>query len=238
MKPLLTITLLLAVCLWAGCDRQPQQNTNTEITVILDRTDSLRNYPTATDLLHPLALQHDKWQGVRITLTSISDKDLNNRVVLQLPHQSEWSGNIVERGAAIQYFTKTVQHSLDSMRNAPTCTHSIVYRIIAREANSLAISPATNRYLLVYSNLYENSAGLNFYSPPFMRELKQAPDKVEQRMLKSTPLGSMANVQLYLLYNPASFADNNMFMPIAGMYRHLFESHRARVHVATQFALP
>ena len=238
MKPILTISLLLAICLWQGCDTQPQQTTDTQLTIIIDHTDSMRNYPTPESILQPLDIQHNKWSGFKITLTSISDKDVNDRIVVELPQQSEWSGNIVDRGLQIQHFNAQVQVALDTIRRAPTCAHSIVYRTIAREGNSLAAAHATNKYLLVYSNLYENNGDLNFYRPSFIRELKQTPDKEEQRMVKSMPLDSMAHVQLSLLYNPTSFADNNRFMPVAGLYKRLFEAHGATVHIATAFSQP
>jgi len=238
MKKCYTLSLLLAVCLWQGCDTRQQQTANTDMMVLIDRTDSLRDYPTVKSILEPLDVQHNKWRGIRITFSAISDKDLNDRIVVELPPQSEWNGNIVEREAQIRLFIKQVQSALDNMRSLPTCTHSIVYRAIARDANSLTASHATNKYLLVYSDLYENNDDLNFYRLSFIRELKQTPDKVERRIIKSMPLESLAHIKIWLLYNPTSFADNNRFMPIAELYKHLFENHGAQVHIATTFELP
>lgn len=240
MKTPLTITLLLAVCLWWGCDTPSQQTAKTDIVVLIDRTDrdSLRGYLTAQSILQPFDVQHNKWQSIRIVISTISDKDINDHIAVELPQQSEWNGNIVERGAQIQCFMKQVQTALDTMRNAPICLHSIVYRTIAREANTLAVSRATNKYLLVYSDLYENNGEVNFYRQSFIRELKQTPDKVEQQIIKTMPLNNMAHIQLSLLYNPTSFVDNNRFMPVATMYKHLFEAHGAQVQIATKFAMP
>jgi len=237
MKMLKLTSPLLAVCLWWGCGLQQSPHT-TDICIVFDRTDSIRNYPTAQILLSPFDLAHEKFQGIHMVFTTISDKDLNGRIEIDLKSQNELTSNIVERDADIKRFTIRVQHTLDSMRNEPTCSHSIVFRTIAREANSLAVSRADNKYLMVFSDLYEANDSVNFYHQNIQQQIRQHPDTVTARLERSLPLQRLGGVAIWLLYEPKSFADNNVFMPVATMYKHLFEAQGAQVHIATQFAVP
>jgi len=237
MKKVYTLALLMAVCLWWGCELQQSHHT-TNMSIVFDRTDSIRSYPTTQILLSPFDLMHDKFQGIHLVFTTISDKDLNGRTVIDLKPQNELTSNIVERDADIKRFTIQVQRALDSFRDASTCGHSIVFRTIAREANSLAALKADNKYLVVYSDLYEANDSVNFYHQNIQQQIRQHPDRIAAQLERSLPLQRTAGVALWLLYEPKSFADNNAFMQVATMYKHLFEAHGAQVHIATQFGLP
>lgn len=238
MKQTIITSLLLAACLWQGCGTGAQAPVTTAMTAVFDRTDSIRNFPNAQTLLSPLNLAQDKFQGIHIVLTTISDKDVNARTILDLKPENEWTGNVVERDDDIRRFVMQVQRALDSMRNMPACSHSIVYRAIAREANALAARRAGNKYLVVFSDLYEADDSINFYHKSVLQRIRQHPDTVAAQLEKSLPVQPLAGLKVWLLYDPKSFADNNAFMPVATMYQRMLERHGATVHVATQFAEP
>lgn len=238
MKAIHLITLLLAACLWLGCGLQHQGPRTTNMSIVFDRTDSIRNYPATPILLSPFDLARDEYQGITITLTTISDKDINPRTIIALRPQNEWTSNIVERKEQISKFTTQVQHALDSMRNMTACGHSIVNRTVAREANALASSHADSRYLLVYSDLYELNDRVNFYRRNVLQQIRQHPEAIAAQFEKTLPLQRLGGIAVWLLYEPKSFADNNAFMPIATMYQGMLEQRGATVHIATQFTLP
>ncbi|QKJ32470.1 hypothetical protein HQ865_22790 [Mucilaginibacter mali] len=232
------IALLPAVCLLQACGIVPQTPASSDMTVVFDRTDSIRNCPDAQTLLSPFDLERDRFQGLHIVLTTASDVDVNGRTVIDLKPQNELTSNIVDREKDISRFATQIQQALDSIRREPPCGHSIVYRAVAREANALASSSSTNKYLLVYSDLLEANGEVSFYRAGQLREIRRHPDTVSQLLESGLPLQPLAGMQVFLLYEPRSFADNGAFMPVAAMYRRMLERHGATVHVAAQFSRP
>eukprot|EP01039_Chlorochromonas_danica_P016474 gene16474-19480_t len=135
---------------------------DTDIAMLIDQTDTMTSYPSADGVTAPLGLQQNPWQGVRVRLAAITDKDINETTVISLDKESEWSGNRIIRMARVQRFKRQLAAQLATMKANHPCQHSIVFRTVARQAKALAASPCRNRYLLVWSDLYENDE-VNFY---------------------------------------------------------------------------
>jgi len=228
------IPLFIALLPCAGC-ATTKEPFDTDIAVIVDKTDRMTAYPTADEIVSQLGLKENPWQGVRITATYISDRDINDMAVVTLEAESEWSGNVIVRKAKVQRFIKQLQRCLTEMHYNGTCPYSIIYRTIARQANRLAASKAKRKLLLVYSDLYENDADLNFYDAKVMHRLQKNPQSVITQLEASAPLKPLKGLQLWLIYNPASFKQNNDYMAIAGFHQHLFTAHGAAVHIANKF---
>jgi hypothetical protein len=233
-----TICLLTAVtCACFACNTR-QQSVDTDITLVVDRTDNVILHPTADGIISQLGLQDSPWQGIRIKLTYVSDLDINPTTVIALEKENEWGGNLTVRRAKVQRFKNQLRECLQKMRRADTCQHSIIYRTIARQASNLATSPSTKKYLLVWSNLRENADNINFYDPQTFGLLKTSPQRIRQRLEATCPLSRLKGINVWLLYNPTSYRDNNSYMPLAGFYQHLLESHGAKVHLDSKFLVP
>jgi hypothetical protein len=209
--------------------------TSTDIAVIVDKTDRMTAYPNANDIISQLGLQDNPWQGVRITTTYISDRDINDVTVVTLASENQWSGNKMIRKAKIEHFTQQLQQCLTAMKYSGTCPYSIVYRTIARQANRLAANTADRKLLLVYSDLYENDTELNFYDTHTINRLQKSPQSIATQLEATIPLKQLSGLQLWLLYNPTSFSQNNRYMIVANFYQHLFSTHGAITHVANKF---
>ncbi|HZY40337.1 MAG TPA: hypothetical protein VFE53_26985 [Mucilaginibacter sp.] len=228
------IPLFIALWLLISCDDNKPLFDN-DITIIVDKTDRMTAYPTADEITGQLGLKDNPWQGLRITTTYISDKDVNDVTVLTLEAENEWSGNIMMRKAKVQHFIKQLQRCLTAMVNTGTCPYSIIYRTIARQANRLMISPAHSKLLLVYSDLKENDVDLNFYDSKVMTRIQKNPQSVVTQLEATARLKPLNGLQLWLIYNPVSFTQNNTYMSIAGFYQHLFSANGAEIHIANKY---
>jgi hypothetical protein len=228
------IPLFIALLPCTGC-ATTKEPFDTDIAIVVDKTDRMTTYPTADEIISQLGLKDDPWQGVRITATYISDRDINDLTVLTLEAENEWSGNVIVRKAKIQRFVKQVQRCLTAMQYNGTCPYSIIYRTVARQANRLSTSKAKRKLLLVYSDLYENDVDLNFYDPKVIHRLKTTPQSIITQLEANAPLKPLKGLQLWLIYNPTSFKQNNDYMVIAGFYEHLFMAHGAVTHIANKF---
>jgi hypothetical protein len=235
MKKTIKFSLLaIAFGLCASC-KNDTASFDTDLTVIVDKTDRMTAYPTADEITSQLGLKDDLWQGVRITATYISDKDINDVTVLTLESENQWSGNIMMRKAKIQHFVKQLQHCLSEMKYSGTCPYSIIYRTIARQADKLATSNAHRKLLLVYSDLYENDTDLNFYERNKMNRLRTNPLSIALQLETTEPLKRLIGLQMWLIYNPTSYKQNQAYMTIAEFYQHLFTTHGAVTHIANKF---
>jgi hypothetical protein len=111
MKPIIQYALPVLLFLWsAGCT--PQSTTiDVDIAIICDITDPMVAYPNPEEITSQLGLTANPWQGVRITVTYISDKNINDVQVVTLDAENRWTGNTTLRKAKIQKAVSTVPSS-------------------------------------------------------------------------------------------------------------------------------
>lgn len=217
--------------------KKPSNSFDTAMTVMIDETDSLPVYPTSQALLAPFKLADNPWQGLQITLIGITDKDVNAAKVLSLPKEDRLTGSISVRRAKVQRFIRELQADLIRFDSTRSYSHSIIFRAIAHQATVLAERSFSNRYLLIYSNLRENSE-VNFYNPQTLALLRQNSEIIEKQLEENSPLPSLNGIQVWFLFSPPTYHQNNVYMPIARFYESVYKARQAEVHVETQFSLP
>jgi hypothetical protein len=233
MKTITKYLLVAAASLFASCAVH-HSDIDTDLVIVLDRTDKLSLYPTAEAITSQLGLPNNPWQGIRIRVTYISDKDLNQTTVVELAKENEWTGNKEIRAATIAHFKIQLVKCFAAMRPIATLPRSIIYRAVIKQANNLAASTAQNKYLLVYSNLVENSE-VSFYDRRTVDALRRYPSIIQKQLDKDASIATLRGVNIWLLYDPVSYADNNNYMFITAFYQHVFEARKATVKVANQF---
>lgn len=233
--PLFIVVALSIV--FSACDEQQTERFDTAETIMIDQTDPLPVYPTTPIILEPFQLKDNPWQGISIKIVGVTDKEVNRTETISLPKENEYTGNIALRTARVERFKQELTRclaSFDSVRNLP---RSIIFRAVAQQASELAHTSAPHRLLLLYSNLEENS-NVNFYEPGTLSLLQHDPAIIRKRLTEGVTLPNLAGVQLWLLYAPTTYKQNNIYMPIAHLYKQVYKEHRAEVHVESQFAQP
>eukprot|EP01037_Dinobryon_pediforme_P007928 gene7928-8000_t len=203
---------------------------DTDIAMLIDQTDTMTSYPSADGVTAPLGLQQNPWQGVRVRLAAITDKDINETTVISLDKESEWSGNRIIRMARVQRFKRQLAAQLATMKANHPCQHSIVFRTVARQAKALAASPCRNRYLLVWSDLYENDE-VNFYDSQIINLIKTSPQGIRRKLEATNAIADLHGLKVSLLFTPTSYKQNNRYMVIANFYQQLLTAHGATVHI-------
>jgi hypothetical protein len=235
MKKTPLILILAATLLLSQCSEKATFDSD-EI-VLIDVTDSMALKPTLQDALAPLNLQNNQFHGVCISLSTINDKDVNPYAVLTLPSQNALTSNKLERQGQIEEFTADLKHKLDTMSFKKGSKHSVVYNAIARACNELAASGAQHLNCLIFSDLRENSA-LSFYKSSTIDSLQKHPESIESRLNQTTPLPNLRGLNVYLEYQPRSYADNEQYMIIARFFKHLMEKHGATVKITNNISAP
>lgn len=220
---------VLIVLLCTSCNNASNQY-DKELVILIDRSDPLRVNPNADEIISKLGLKQDIWQSVRVLVSYVSDKDINAGKLIELAHASRFTGNKQLRGAEVEHFKKELQAFLKDTHMRGSLTHSIIYRTIAKHLNVLSASNAKEKIFLVYSNLMEN-ADLSFYNPEAVKALHTKPGIIRQTLEKGAVLHKLPGIQVWLIYDPVSFEENNTYMAIAQLYRQILESKGATVHI-------
>jgi hypothetical protein len=230
MYPLVTICLLLAAC------NNRSIEYDTVAVAMIDQTDRRNVEPTAKSLLAPFKLQEDAWQGLEIKLVAITDKDINRTVTVSLPRQDRLTGNTTIRRAKVAHFIEQMRQALISFHNVHSMPRSVIFRAIAKRATELKHEQAKHTLLLVYSDLMEHS-NVSFYNQRSFALLETNPLSVE-RQLVDRPFTDLSGVNVWLLYAPKTYEENNLYMAAAHFYEHIYTAHHALVHIENQLILP
>jgi len=233
MKTIGFIIILLPVCVLFSCNTEPKI-ADTNLMTLFDISDRVNNLPSAIDLLMPFDLKNNPHQGIRFEASTINDRDYNNTTVLTLPKEDAWQSNSAIRKIAIQNFTTQLQSCINKIGQTDTTSYSVIFRTVVDHASKLAASKSKKKILLVYSNLYENS-DINFYKAETQQQLHDSPKALIERLDKEAKIPSLKNIEIWLIYTPSSYKDNNHYSPIAKLYKAILEVHGAVVHIDTEF---
>jgi len=233
MKNLTTTIVLTISFVLLSCNTQPSAP-DVAMTILFDMTDKVTSFPTSDELLSPLNLKDQPYQEIHIMVSTISDKDINNTTILSLEKEDEWASNITIRRAKIQHLKAQLQQCLTAIEHTDTSGHSIIYRAVVAQANGLAAMEAKHKYLLVFSNLYENS-DINFYNPAVLHSLQRNPAAIQRQLEQEAALQPLNGLDTWFVYNAASYRDNNHYRPVASLYSRIFQSHGSTVHIGTKF---
>ena len=68
--------VLLFCTIICSCHSTTPDTFDKEIVILVDQTDSMAARPDEDHIYESLGLSNDKFQGIRITLSSISEKDI------------------------------------------------------------------------------------------------------------------------------------------------------------------
>ena len=229
------IIMLLIGCFCMACSKEPLKN-DKEVVMLIDESDPLRLKPDADEISSQLGLKQDIWQGIKVLITYISDKDINTEKVISLEKAAMLSGNKQLRTLQVEHFKKELRAALSGAHTSGSLNNSIIYRTVARHLNELSASTAKSKYLMLYSDLMENDE-ISFYNPATLSLLRTHPDVIRQRLERTIKLRNLTGIQVWLLYEPKSFNENNTYMAAANLYKQMLEAKGATVHIANTLNL-
>jgi len=232
-KLFISLICILTCC---SCITSTTETFDKELIILLDKTDALSVKPDENHIYSSLGLNTNEYQGVRIIISTISDKDLNGSVTVSLPAESDWFSNKTIREARVVKFKNELHQKLDSIINeADTCRpHSIIYRSCVRQLELLASRPAKYKALIVYSDLMENSE-VCFYDPYTFKSVRCTPHVIQKQLEQLLPLNDLTSINIFFVYDPDSYEDNGRFMACANLFDRIFQSKHAWVHIEPSF---
>lgn len=225
------ICIVLLIAYTFGCSEKPK--TISEVSVIWDVTEAHSPRPEAGEIIPLLALD-EPTNGATFRFTYASDVSFNHETVFILPvGGNAITTNQFDRKRKIEKFKQQIAAFLDSLSDDTVGRpNSSLFVPMAKSLNQLAASAANRKYLLVYSDLRENSSVMSFYNPKILALLQNDSAKAEALLAAQEQLGELNGIEIHLLYQPKDAADDAGYRIISGFYKSLFERKGAKVFIS------
>lgn len=234
---------ILVVCFLAACSKPKSSHPvhASRITVIYDITDSLKSIPLPEPILSLHDFESDQGQAANFRMVLVTDKLLNPTEEIHI--DDEISGERNNTNDEVDYRQSIVLAYYDAVRRAITdfdkhytsgtsIKHSECFATIASELELLANSNASQKVLLIFSDLQENSGAFSCYTPQGQYLLQNNQEKVARLLLSRHSLpDNLQGTTIYFVYNPATREEDIRFAEMFRIYKQLLHARGARVIV-------
>jgi hypothetical protein len=211
----------------------------TSVTVIHDVTDSLVLNPEANAALSLYAFQTNRYRQAKFRFVLLTDKLLNptQEITMDDGHLKEGVAvDAQQRDNEIYSFYGSVKSAFSEFEphyNIKTPqNNSECYATICSELHNLAKSTASQKYLLIYSDLMDNGTLFNSYSKKNAKLISDNPAKVGETLNKAQKLPkNMRGITVMFLYQPAGRQQDIEYNGMLQVYTSLLQSRGATVRV-------
>lgn len=199
-------------------------------TIVIDRTDELTVHPDARAICTDLGLINHPYQGVSVTVTSVTDMNITPEKVITLEGEQEWQGNIHVRQSKIAAFTDTLAQTIAGFlpTDSTKMRRSVLFYILSNQLTALSQKQG-KKLLYLYSDLSENSDFLNTYQPSILEDIKRHPDKYVKLLEQEYPLPDLKGITVYCMYNPSSQTADYRYTILSSLVRLWLENHHTSV---------
>lgn len=210
-----------------ACKEVPEKST--EAIILIDNTDAISSRPDNSQIIKSFNLNKDIWQTINITVSFLSNKDLTSSKTLSLESENRLLASKQLRIAKVENFKKALKKAL-VVDTVSTFNHSIIYRTIARNLNALSKSNASNKHLIIYSDLMENGE-VSFYDNKTLALVKTNPNIIQSILEKDEVINNLKGIETWFIFNPKTYQQNNIYMIVANFYKYLLEAKGAKVYI-------
>jgi len=232
-----TINVILIVCiailLLAVCTNFGFKPQTTAISEIVDITDPIVAKPKPDNVASLFDLNSNMWNGGDFRLLYITNVSYNPMFEAKIEPENQWLSNKFQRADKVKTFYSKVNTIVsNTAMQVVGKDNSAVYFPIANELNNLRQSTASKKYLLVYSDLMENTSTLSFYNKQTFDLLKIKPVEIKKYFDSQMTLSDLTGITIYLIYQPSNSTDDEKYRTVSGFYKTIFESKGATVEIA------
>ncbi|MFN8266483.1 MAG: hypothetical protein U0T31_00615 [Chitinophagales bacterium] len=209
-----------------------------EITVFIDKTDVQKEQLKVNDIVSLLDIDKHIWQRNKVELQTLSNFQYNNVQEKELPFAFFLVSNPKKRKKDIQQFKTELDSALQSIYDIDSGrTRSSIYEPIVRTLNAVSQSKAHKKILIVQSDLQENTQIFSVYRESDYLLLQRNREQIIERFTKVLALQNIQDIEVYLIYQPKSDADNDRFILMANLFKEILEQKGAIVHIGSNIVI-
>jgi hypothetical protein len=233
MKTILTIILIIAgIILVAGCAQLGNPSMSADTTIIWDITDSMMVTPKLSEVISLYGFEDNIWSEAKFRLLNVTDVSINKIHEASIESENEWMSNKFKRNDKVKKFYSDINEILsDALKQKIGKDNSSLYLPLAKELNRLSNSKASNRVMLVYSDMLENTDEMSFYKNETLSLLKTNPDSVKKYFESQLKLENLTGIKIYLVFQPLNMKQDEVYRIVSGFYKNLFENKGATVEI-------
>lgn len=205
-----------------------------EVVLFIDKTDVQKEQLKVDDIFSLLDMNKHMWQRNKIALQTLSNFEYNNIQEKELPFAFFLLSNPKKRKKEIGQFKTALDTALQSIYAIDSGrTRSSIYEPVVRTLNELSKSKAHSRILIVQSDLQENTQTFSVYRESDYVVLQKHREQIIGRFTKILSLQDIHGIEVYLIYQPKSDADNDRFILMANLFKEILEQKGAVVHIGS-----
>ena len=233
------ITPFIFCVLFLSCTKEIQQKeSHSFLSVVVDITDPMKLYPSPNSILEWYNFAENPNKKASFRLNFISDTHLNPSTEISIPdgatsEKLNEHDEVTFRENVVASFQDSVTKSFSNYHTEKSSLgNSECFTTIAKELTILAQSDVTQRVLLVYSDLEENSLVFNCYSLNEQQLLHFHSEKVVaifelQHLLPQ----NLKGIKVVFVYLPKDRNDDQKFEEMIGVYKALLEKRGATISI-------
>lgn len=233
------MTILLLMLFFGSCSKAPKVPI-LDLTICTDVTEGKDNKLTYSDVQQMLELDNYLWYEYNIKIKQLTEINRGLSTSSHLPEGNEQEELLTDRKQKVHSFLKQTQQMMESFgEEFEKKNQSILYKPIAEEINALARnSKATNKWLVIHSDLLEHSTLLNVYDKKTQDLLFSNPQKVIKQFQDNYPLEEdLTGITVIIVYH-ANKQDNQLHSKMAEIYQLMLNQRSAYVAISANYQTP
>ncbi len=235
--------IILVVILITGCNPGKWHLGGTDIFVLVDISDPHTLKPEFSSVRNLYDMRSNPCKSAGFKLTFIGDKNympeydysLENRP--EGEHDNRYDDPQYRKKRIISFFN-TIHEAIATANSYATeeqpLDQSECYRSIAHALTELSKRNSRKKYLLIYSDVTENSSVFQGYKDieGDAVDNRQAIEYIKKRFEKKDLLPrSLKGIKVYFIFEPTSANADKRFTVFTMVYRELLESRGATVYI-------
>lgn len=200
-------TVLFAMCtLCTGCKNifNLWKDDSIAVSVVGDFTSPLERNPDTSEVYRIMNLDNDSriYSSMTMRYRCISDISMTPVQTISVPGVSMLLSSDMERIEKCRAFKQNLRHIFEEGQKNGSVpqTRSCIYSVLVNEAQAVMKIPASEHYLLIYSDLLDNDKNLNMYSKIVREQVEKRPLEVIKSMKSVADLGNVSGLRVIILY--------------------------------------
>lgn len=205
---------------------------DTETVAFVDQTDELTTRITGKQITDFTSTDEYQWSTHTVWVEALTNYNFDNVSKSTLSKTVRITANPYKRNKDLKRFKLQIDSSLNTLyANDSSKSKSCIYEPVMRELNRISKSKAHHRFIIINSDLAENSDLLSVYRSNDFIELQHHQDKVIEKLTNRIKPENFKNIEVYFVYKPKNDEDNRRFMLMVSLFKKILESNGAEVSI-------
>ncbi|WP_298508155.1 hypothetical protein [uncultured Kordia sp.] len=200
---------------------------STYISVLADKTSDNMSVPTIQDIYQVLENGKEVTTAVTFSYQIISNTDINKRHTLSLPPYSMFENTLKRKTEVNRFFNAidTLFHRQQAIQYE--YNRSNIFVPLVQQLETLQQSDATEKVVLLYSDLVEYSSLFNGYKNSHTQNINAIVDLFRSQVLSN----SYDGITLYINYYPNTPLENQHFSDFCKIYKAVFKDTGLKIRI-------